>query len=118
MRILNRILRQRAVYWEPVAPNEYNEMTFKLPVQIKCRWEDAKYAELVETTEETIFKSFVYVDREVKENGKLWLGKIEDLKKLKDEEGRVTPPDEAAEIRQTETFPSMKANQFLRIAKL
>lgn len=118
MRILNRILRQKAVYWEPGKGDKYGESEFKLPVQIKCRWEDAKFAELVETVEETVFKSFVYVDREVKEKGKLWLGKIDDLKHLKDEEGRITPPEDASEIRNTETFPTMRANQFLRIAKL
>lgn len=70
MRILTRILRQRAVYWEPDKPDKFANVQYKLPVQIKCRWEDAKFADLAGTEEETIFKSFVYVDREVKEKGK------------------------------------------------
>lgn len=124
MRILKRILRQRAVYWAPKKnKGRFGDEQFEIPVEIKCRWEDSKYKGISGNMTEVIFKSFIYSGTQLKEGGKLWKDDskhpLANLKSLKNEEGKITPPDDAGEIRSYEEFPVMKGSrQVLRIAKL
>jgi hypothetical protein len=103
----------KAVYWSPKGKDRYGEDTYYKPEEIKCRWENALVKDIGPNMEETVYKSTVYVDRKVLQGGKLWLGKLADLVG-----GSAEPPDDASEIRTVEEFPTMRANQVLRIARL
>jgi hypothetical protein len=61
---------------------------------------------------EHTFNSTVYVDRDVKRESYLWLGKIEELK------GVWPPPEDAIRIQRVEKVPTFDAKKFLRIAYL
>ena len=113
MRIIPRMLRQKAVYWEPKDKKDrYGEDKFHLPVEVKCRWEDVIEKDIDENQEEIIFKSTVYLDKDVIKGGYLRFGKLEELN------GATEIPDDAVEIKRFERFPTLKARQFLRIARL
>jgi hypothetical protein len=33
-------MKQDLTYWAPLTKDEYNQLTYAVPVVIKCRWED------------------------------------------------------------------------------
>lgn len=126
MRIIKSMLRMRAAYWAPAGKDRYGEDIYTAPVEIKCRWEDSKTKDIGSkkggALEETLFKATVYVDRDVELGGKLWLGEtkhpLDELEKLKDENGKIKPPDDASEIRSFDKEPTLNAKQSVRWVKL
>jgi hypothetical protein len=63
MSLVNRIRRQRAVYWKRVGSNEFGEPVFDYPIEIKVRWEDQAGEFQNARGEIIISKALVYVDR-------------------------------------------------------
>lgn len=66
MRIINSMLRQKALYWAPGRKDKYGEPILSNPVEIKCRWEDALSLDIGPNMQETVFASTVYVGTDVK----------------------------------------------------
>ncbi len=111
MRILKKMLRQKAVYWEPIGTDQYAEPVYGEPLDIKCRWEDTATRSINDLGSELIYSSRIFVDRVVKNGGKLLKGEIADL-------DSPNPPAEAKQIRLYEEVPTLKATKSLKIAYL
>lgn len=112
MRLLTKMLKQKAIYWDLRGMDQYGEAVLELPVDIKCRWEDELEQGLDIQGTETTFTSTVYTDRDVKVGGVIMLGEVKDL------EGPLPPPEDAHRIRRFDKIPTIRANQFLRTVKL
>ncbi len=110
-RILEKMLRQKAVYWEPIWRDQFGDLLYDSPVEIKCRWEDELVNVVDAAGREQVFEALVYTDRDVKIEGLLFLGTEGDL------EG-AEPPQAAKRIRRFEKLPTLKADKFLRTAYL
>lgn len=110
-RILKKMLKQDAAYWEPDGVDQYAQEKFLLPVEIKCRWEDEFVQGLDQLGNETVYKSTVYTDRDVEVGGRLRLGFIADLT-------GPGPPEDSHRIRMFQKLPTLKADKFLRTALL
>ena len=77
MALVNKMRRQRAVWWEQTGTNHYGKDTYAEPVEIRCRWEDKQGTVTGENQEITNFKSEVYVDRIMKTGDVLKLGELD-----------------------------------------
>jgi hypothetical protein len=70
---------QKAVYWgNPINDGE-GGFTFDDPVEIDCRWEDMKQVVMDAKGHEFTSRAVVYVVQDLDEEGKLWLGSLEEL---------------------------------------
>ena len=118
MRLLKRMRKRRAVYWPVAGRNMHNEPVFGQAIEIRCRWDHEKMQGLDDAGKETTFTDIVYVDRPVDLDGKLWLGKLENL------EGALDPPESAVRIRKYEEIgvlratgtPKINSDKFLMVA--
>lgn len=114
MSIINKMRRQKAVYWANPVPDGTGGFRFDLPVQIDCRWEDSQELYVDDQAGQVLSKAKVYVDRDVKPGEYLWLGKLTDLP------AGVGHPLEAQlgggliRIGSFNKVPNMKATRFLR----
>jgi len=113
MSVIKKMRRQKAVWWERLAPNQYGEFSFAEPVEIQCRWED-KGAEFRNGTGQTqMSDAVVYTDRVLKEGDKLMKGELDSN----------TPDDPKAlttafEIQRFDELPNFKATETLYTAYL
>lgn len=73
MGLLQSMLKQEAVYWEPAGFDDHGRPHFTdvTPVVIKCRWEDRMEQYTDKDGREAVSQSIVYVDRDVKLGGVL-----------------------------------------------
>lgn len=78
MGIINRMLKQTAVYWGAPVDNGNGDLTYPDPVAVHCRWETVVGAVTNPRTHDVLYDSTVYVDRDVAVDGYLYLGSIED----------------------------------------
>jgi hypothetical protein len=112
MRLLTKMLKQTALYWEPDGSDGYGAFKFKTPVEIKCRWEDCNEQGLGLDGKETMFDSTVFAGEDLRIGGLLLLATLADL------DGVGEPPEAAKRIRKFEKVPTIRARQFLRVAYL
>lgn len=115
MGILTRMRKQDAVYWAPYRRNSYGEMEYHQPEEIKVTWFDEFVQGIDREGRETVFEATVFVGvledgSDVKLDGMLFLGKLEDL------DGPLPPPHNAKKIRKFTKIPKRK--EFLRVASL
>lgn len=68
------LMLQTATYWGLPTPDVYGGGTFPAPVEIACRWEEK--TELIRDRDgrEVVSMATVYPDRELDEDGWLFLG--------------------------------------------
>jgi len=117
--IIRKNLVQDAVYWGNPTNKGSGGQTFSAPVAIKCRWEDKN--QLFNTGGERLVissRALVYVDRDVDEQGKLWLGLLADLS-----EAQKADPDllegAAPSIKKFEKIPVLHSTtEFVKVAWL
>ncbi len=76
MSIIKKMRKQKAVYWEPLGPNETGMQTYAEPIEIKCRWEDDDFAFIDAAGTTVASTTTVYPDRYLKVGGILWEGKL------------------------------------------
>jgi hypothetical protein len=123
MRIIKKMRRQTAVYWEPSEVGEEGQMTFLEPIEIKCRWEDIteQYIDRAGTPQTSSAR--VYVDRDLFKLGVLWLPPENLNLNEGDALSQVTSEEDpfansgAFEIRKFEKLPVLKPkteDDFLR----
>ena len=113
MRIITKMLKQTAVYWElsSLEFDNYGQPIPITPIEIKVRWEDIGEQFLDENGTMQLSRAKVFVDRDVDVGGVLMLGELDsgvmDLDDIKEN-------DNAWEIRRFEKLPTLNAKQFLR----
>ena len=113
-------LSQTAVYWGSPQEDGYGGQTFADPIEIPCRWEDKVQILGTITGQQTIgyqniSRTVVYVDRDLDEEGYLWLGTLDGI------EDNVNPKDvpRAWIIKRFEKSPALgSTTEFLRKAFL
>jgi len=116
MRIIERMLKQKAVYWElsSLEFDNYGQPIPTSPVEIDCRWEDVGEEFLDDAGTTQLSRAKVYVDRDVEIGGVLMLGELSSSV----DEDNPKENENAWEIRRFEKLPTLKATQFLRTVYL
>ena len=121
MRLLTKMLKQKCVYWPPGSEETggqdfdgYGRPVYATAIEISCRWEDIVEEFIKPDGTQDASRSKVYVDRDVRVGGVLWLGKLVDVSDL------LVPKNNngAWEIKRFDKLPTLKATQFLRTAFL
>ena len=106
--------QQDAVFWAvKTDTDKFGQPQYEAPVEIKCRWED-KAAKFENTEgEELVSQAIVYVDRDTKPGGYLWLGLLADL------DGETDPHKVGAtKIRRFDKLPDIRNKNTLLTAFL
>lgn len=116
---LGRLLKQRAIYWDWTTialPDQDTEgqKIYSAPVEIKCRFELQPMEFLDKDGNKSDTNAKVFADRDLKELGLLWLGKLSDLPNIRDPFKNIG----VFEIRKFDKIPSLDARKFLRTAYL
>ena len=117
MGLIERANKQQAVWW-PLGSAEsggtdyddYGNVQYATPVQIKCRWTDKNELFIGHDGEQRTSKAMVLVDRDTPVGGVLMLGVLADVTDManpKQNEG-------AWEIQAFHKIPDFKATKFLR----
>lgn len=114
MKILTKMLRQKAVYWPVPTSDGRGGVQVDAPVEISCRWEDVEQEYSDAAGHERLSRAVVYVDRDLVVGGFL---KKCTLAELKDGGDRKLY-DDVYEVMKFGTIPTLKADQFLRSAWL
>lgn len=114
MGIITKMLKETAVYWAPLAVDEFGQPTYVSPVELSVRWQSADTQ--FEDSEEgpRSVRSTVYVSSDVEVHGVLWLGDLADVLYLTDPEAN----EGAKRIRDFKKTPNFKATEWLRVAGL
>lgn len=113
MSFIQRMRRQKAVWWQRLALDRYGRYTYAEPVEVKCRWEDVSTEYLGANGEKLVSRAVVYVDRVMSLGDRLWKGVLDS-----------TTPDNpmslsnAYEVKQFEQLPDLKNRQVLLTARL
>lgn len=81
------ILSQKCTYWPPGAPDGFGGFTWGAPQILSCRWQDKQQLIRSKDGTEKVSDAVVYLEREIKHNGRLLLGEHTD----------AIPPTEARE---------------------
>lgn len=68
------LMLQTATYWSPPVANGWGGGSFAAPVEIACRWEDKTQLIRDRDGREVVSMATVYPDRELYEDGWLYLG--------------------------------------------
>jgi hypothetical protein len=110
------MLKMRAVYWPPEKEfDPHGKPINRYPQEIRCRWEDSFEQFIDGSGRMQMARAKVYVDRDLKVGGILWLGK---LLNIDDENNNPFDNPNAFEIKRFDKLPTLKATQFLRTAIL
>lgn len=112
MRLLTKMLKQKAVYWKlsSLEFDDFGQPIPTTPVEIDCRWEDVGEEFLDSNGTIQLSRARVYVDRDVEVGGVLMLGELDSSV----DEDNPKENENAWEIRRFEKLPTLKATQFLR----
>lgn len=113
-----RACTQTAVYWGEPTPDGYGGRTFgsAYPEEISCRWEARTEVITDGQGNEIISRARVYVTEDVEEEGWLFLGELDDLDS--DAEEDPMKVDSVHKIKRFDKIPSMRGDDFVRIAYL
>ena len=120
MGIIERMRKQKAVWWEFTGLDRSGQKTYANPIEIQCRWEDVNEESIDERGNQFISASIVYVDREMKPGDILWNGLLADDP---DDPLASAPADprkdfNARQIRAFERMPKLDYSEVLLTAKL
>jgi hypothetical protein len=125
---ITRALAQTAVYWGNPHDNGYGTATFDDPIEIHCRWEDKEQvlgtiAGNQITGYQKVSRAIVYVDRDLDEEGFLYLGTLDDMADSDgDSSGGWYDPHDivgAYIIKRFEKIPALgSTTEFIRVAYL
>jgi hypothetical protein len=110
IKAVRRYLKQKAVYWDVTDFDGNGKPIFDQPIEIKCRWEDKGEQYVGRDGHDHVSNSVVMVDRDLMEQGVLWLGKLEDVQ----DQMEPLKNEGAYEIKKKEKIPDRKATKFFR----
>lgn len=114
IRTAERVMKQKAVYWERTGYDGSGEPVLGQPVVINCRWEQVTLIYKNKAGNDAVSNSRVIVDRDVTEEGRLMLGELDDLESQSDPAANPT----AYEIGRFDKIPNRQGNKFVRIVML
>lgn len=77
MGIINKMRKQKAVWWRKTGTDAFNQEKYAPPKQIKCRWDIKSQVFYTEDEEEAVSKAVVFVDRSMKPGDILKLGELD-----------------------------------------
>lgn len=111
--VLGRLLRQKAVYWEPTATADaFGRPVFEDPVEIPCRWESKAEEFIGPDGDKEVSRAVVFVNQELALKGLLLLAAIEDAEAS---DFPVDPREAGAyEIRSVSATPTLRTNATVR----
>lgn len=115
---------ETAVYWGNPVEDGYGGKTFDDPIEISCRWENVNQIVSDEKGVETTCRGLVYTTQDVKEEGYLYRGTLDDLYDSNASDssaGEVYNPKTitgAWAIKRFQKIPSLDGEGFLRKAFL
>lgn len=112
---------QYAVYWPVVGVNEFGKLTVGDPIELRVRWENL----IRDASRDTNTKNYprveihdydakAIVDRDLDEQGRLWLGKLSEWYGT----GSGAYEEDVMEIAQFSKIPNTKNRGIRRIAHL
>lgn len=113
MGIITRMMKQKAVYWAPNGTDKFGQQAYAAPVELRCRWEDKQELFIDITGTQQVSKSIVYVESDVKLDGVLWLGELEDVAPI-----NPFSNEGASKIRAFGKLPKINLRETLRTAIL
>ena len=126
--MINRSLKQKAVYWGNPQNDGYGGFTYDDPVEIDCRWEDSTQVFDANDDKGTKFisRAIVFVNIDADYLGRLYLGTLLSLQNYLDSsEGSYIDPNSieivgtAYIIRRFEKVPELRSSiKFVRIIYL
>lgn len=114
MSIIERMLRQTAVYWAPLNPDRTGRPTWDAPVELSVRWEDRSEEFKDDKGEVAMSRAVVYVASDVKVKGVLMLGELLTSTNTTDPKANAG----AWEVRSFEKIPNLRITRYLRVAML
>lgn len=111
MGLLQRMLRQTAVYWPRLGEDDYGQPVYDAPVEIKVRWEDVNEQFLDQQGATEISRAKIYVDRDLNVGDAIRLGALSTMDYPQD------PCENTGvhEIRSFQKTPDIRAKNFLRV---
>ena len=107
-----KFLQQTAVYWGSPASDGLGGFTWADPIEVKCRWTDSINVISGSDGVEVVSKAFVMVDRDMEEQGVLFLGDLGDLDSVSEDD--PTGVDGAYRIKRFDKIPNLTATAYLR----
>lgn len=125
MGLISKMRKQKAVLWTAKdTRDEFGQVQFNDPIEIKCRWEGKRTRFINANGEEVVSEAVVYVDRELNPNGDyLWEGGLDELPS-----SDATPYDESEfrnankklprPLRAFTKTPDLRAKEFLLVSYL
>jgi hypothetical protein len=105
--LFKRNLKQTAVYWGNPDQDQYGNMTFDAPVQIKVRWEKKLQLFVDDKGQEITSVAIAFTDSELTTEGELMLGDLNDL----ESNGEPVAGFEQYKIRAVEAMPNKSNRQ-------
>jgi hypothetical protein len=113
---VDKYLQQKAVYWGSPIQGAFGGKTFADPVEIDCRWRDRREIFQLANGEQVVSRAVILVDRDVDEQGMLYLGELDDLESS--QQANPMTISRAYPIRRFDKIPDRTASNFLRKAYL
>jgi len=110
IKVAVKTMKATAVYWSQAGLSVFGKPTWNEPVEIACRWEDAKEEFINPNGEVQVSNAKLIVDRDLVVKGVIWMGELDDVfdtDEPKNNEG-------AWEIIHFKKTPSFKGNKYLR----
>ena len=110
MSLIDKYLVQTAIWWSYTGTDFYGNASYAVPVEVPCRWTDKNEQYMSSEGQVLIARSYVLVDRDMKEKDVLYLGTISsaiDADNPKSNKG-------AFEIKSSAKIPWIDATWFLR----
>lgn len=114
MSLIERMLKQTAVYWAPLAADRTGRPTYAAPVEIAVRWEDRRVEFMDENQEIALSNSVVFTASDVRVKGILMLGEITTSLNVANPKANAG----AWEIRGFSKTPNLRVTKFVREAML
>jgi len=108
--IATKVMKQKAVYWAPSAPDDFGKPQYESPEEIDCRWEDSIEEFIGPNGDREMSRAKLIVNQDLLVKGYLWLGELTDLT----DEDVPENNSGAWEIRAFLKTPNFKGTAFLR----
>jgi len=124
-RLIQRMLGQVAVYWVPTGKkDDHGRPLWSDPIEIFCRWDNVTEQFMDKNGDLAVSNAKVYVDREVDNDGVLWLSSATRkdppgtaLGELRDDANPFAQ-DHAFFIRRRDDFPNRRFDNTMRTCYL
>ena len=121
LKFIDRVCVQTAIYWEPGETDQYGQMKFKDPVEVRVRWDGLTEVLSTNNGQQFISAAQIMSPTKLAEKGLLRLGKFEDIPDqtwINQSGGNLDPtqiPDtyEIKKVQETPLFRS--SDKFVRL---